>query len=105
MKRHAPRGLPYGAPYTAVGMQRALDSAIGLPRRSTSASRMLVFLIPAEEQKPHAAFRSHCCRREHFLVCSVHHGHQVLSQRLRIGTLERPADRRKLIGFFADAAL
>jgi len=27
-------------------MQRALDSAIGLPRRSTSASRMLAFLIP-----------------------------------------------------------
>src|SRR4051794_21118004 len=29
-------------------MQRALDSAIGLPRRPTSASWMLVFLIPAE---------------------------------------------------------
>src|SRR5688572_21346060 len=29
-------------------MQRALDSAMGLPRRSTSASSMLVFLIPAE---------------------------------------------------------
>ena len=34
--------------YVAVGMQRALDSAIGLPRRSTSAPRMLVFLMPAE---------------------------------------------------------
>src|SRR5687767_15013940 len=32
----------------AVGMQRALDSAIGLPSRSTSALRMLVFLMPAE---------------------------------------------------------
>ena len=37
-----------GCPYTAVGMQRALDSAIGLPRRSTSASWMLVFLMPAD---------------------------------------------------------
>src|SRR5690348_13903736 len=32
----------------AVGMQRASHSAIGLPRRSTSASWMLVFLMPAE---------------------------------------------------------
>jgi hypothetical protein len=32
----------------AVGMQSALDSAIGLPRRSTNASWMLVFLMPAE---------------------------------------------------------
>lgn len=32
----------------AVGMQRALDAAIGLPRRSTSASWMLVFLMPAD---------------------------------------------------------
>ena len=29
-------------------MQRALDAAIGLPSRSTSASWMLVFLMPAE---------------------------------------------------------
>src|ERR671932_1334112 len=39
---------PPGMAYTAVGMQRALASAIGLPRRSTSASWMLVFLMPAE---------------------------------------------------------
>src|SRR5258706_15859264 len=32
-------------------MQRPLDSAIGLPRRSTSASRMLVFLIPADVRR------------------------------------------------------
>ena len=37
-----------GCAYEAVGMQRALDSAIGLPRRSTSASWMLAFLMPAE---------------------------------------------------------
>jgi hypothetical protein len=48
MKRHAPPGLPCGCPYPAVGMHRALESAIGLPRRSTSALRMLAFLIPAE---------------------------------------------------------
>src|SRR5262245_27840652 len=48
MKRHAPSGLTWGCPYCAVGMQRALDSAIGLPRSSTSAAWMLVFLMPAE---------------------------------------------------------
>ena len=32
-------------------MQRALDSAIGLPSRSTSASWMLVFLMPAEVRR------------------------------------------------------
>jgi hypothetical protein len=37
--------------YNAVGMQRALDSAIGLPRRSTSTSWILVFLIPAEVRR------------------------------------------------------
>jgi hypothetical protein len=35
----------------AVGMQRALDSAIGLPRRSTSASWMLGFLMPADVRR------------------------------------------------------
>jgi hypothetical protein len=34
--------------YVAVGMQRALDSAIGLPSRSTSVLWMLVFLMPAD---------------------------------------------------------
>src|SRR4051812_35478354 len=35
----------------AVGMKRAVDSAIGLPRSSTSASRMLVFLMPPEVRR------------------------------------------------------
>src|SRR5579883_1240989 len=48
MKRHAPPGLPVGCPYVAVGMQRARDSAMGLPSRSTRALRMLPFLMPAE---------------------------------------------------------
>src|ERR671919_2591436 len=37
---------PPGMPCVAVGMHRALDSAIGLPRSSTSALRMLAFLMP-----------------------------------------------------------
>jgi len=49
ISRHAMAGPPMG--YTAVGMQRALDSAIGLPKRPTSASRMLVFLTPAEVRR------------------------------------------------------
>ena len=44
-----------GCPYVAVGMQRALDSAIGLPSRSTSASWMLVFLMPAEVRRSRQA--------------------------------------------------
>src|SRR4051812_918643 len=44
-------GPTMGCPYMAVGMQRALDSAIGLPRRSTSASWMLAFLMPADVRR------------------------------------------------------
>ena len=51
MKRHAPAGVPCGCPYPAVGMQRAFASAIGLPSRSTSASWMLGFLMPAEVRR------------------------------------------------------
>src|SRR3954449_12096383 len=51
MNRHAPPGLPWGCPYPAVGMQSALESAIGLPRRSTSASWILVFLMPADVRR------------------------------------------------------
>src|SRR5262245_15585999 len=40
-----------GCPYNAVGMQRASDSAIGLPSRSTSAFLMLVFLMPADVRR------------------------------------------------------
>ena len=48
MKRQAPAGVPVGCPYPAVGMHRALDAVIGLPRRSTRALWMLVFLMPAD---------------------------------------------------------
>src|SRR5690242_3380915 len=51
MKRHGPPGLPWGFPYPAVGIQRALDSATGLPRRSMSALWMLGFLMPAEVRR------------------------------------------------------
>src|SRR5690349_23678107 len=51
MNRHAAARPAMGCPYAAVGMQRALDSAIGLPRRSTSASWMLGFLMPAEVRR------------------------------------------------------
>src|SRR5579859_4112405 len=52
MKRHTPGpGPTMGCPYIAVGTQRALDSVIGLPSRSSSALWMLVFLIPAEVRR------------------------------------------------------
>src|SRR6478735_9814060 len=44
-------GPTHGCPYIAVGMQRALASLIGLPRRSTSALWMLAFLMPAEVRR------------------------------------------------------
>src|SRR6266545_2344304 len=50
MNRHA-WSAPSGMAYTAVGMHRAVDSAIGLPNRSTSASWMLAFLMPAEVRR------------------------------------------------------
>ena len=37
-------GPTIGCPYCAVGMHSAVDSAIGLPRSSTRASRMLAFV-------------------------------------------------------------
>src|SRR6476661_7744101 len=48
MKRQAEAGVHEGWPYSAVGMHRALDSSIGFPSRSTSASRMLVFVTPPD---------------------------------------------------------
>src|SRR5436190_23757474 len=51
MNRQAGPGSAMGCPYAAVGMTRAVDSAIGFPSRSTSASRMLVFLMPAEVRR------------------------------------------------------
>src|SRR5262245_59087935 len=49
MNRQGPLpGPTMGCPYCAVGMHRALESAIGLPRRSINALRMLAFLTPAD---------------------------------------------------------
>src|SRR6476469_6390738 len=51
MNFHARSEPVIGCAYDAVGMHRALDSAIGLPRRSTSALWMLVFLMPPEVRR------------------------------------------------------
>ena len=51
MKRQAEAGVHMGWPYSAVGMHRALESAIGLPSKSTSASRMLVFVTPPDVRR------------------------------------------------------
>src|SRR5919112_1796920 len=52
MNRQGPApGPTMGCPYSAVGMHRALESAIGLPRRSTKACWMLVFLTPADVRR------------------------------------------------------
>ena len=44
-------GPTQGCPYIAVGMHRALHSAIGLPSRSTSASWMLAFVTPPDVRR------------------------------------------------------
>jgi len=49
MNRQAFSPGPFqGCPYIAVGMHRALESAMGLPSISTSASRMLAFVTPPD---------------------------------------------------------
>ena len=40
-----------GMPYIAVGMHKAVDSAMGLPSKSASASRMLWLLTPPEVRR------------------------------------------------------
>src|SRR5206468_3133954 len=50
MNRKTCEGSP-GKGCTPVGMQRALDSAIGLPSSSTSASWMLGLLMPEEQRR------------------------------------------------------
>ena len=54
-----------GCPYNAVGMQRASDSAIGLPSSSTIALWMLAFLMPAEVRR---SFRG-CSFARVFALC------------------------------------
>src|SRR5262245_54119305 len=44
-------GPTMGCPYAAVGMHRAVESAVGLPRRSTNAWWMLAFLTPADVRR------------------------------------------------------
>jgi hypothetical protein len=44
-------GPTIGCPYWAVAMHSAVDSAIGLLRCLTSASRMLTFVIPPEVRR------------------------------------------------------
>ena len=48
MKRQTEAGVQAGCPYSAVGMHRASHSAIGFPRRSTNASRMLGLVTPPD---------------------------------------------------------
>ena len=64
--RHADAGVHIGWPYSAVGMQRALDASIGLPRRPTSAARMLAFWMPPEVRRSFMAWlvRRHRDRHE-----------------------------------------
>jgi hypothetical protein len=50
-KRQAEAGVHMGWPYSAVGMQRALESAIGLPNRPTRASQMLGFVTPPDVRR------------------------------------------------------
>jgi hypothetical protein len=46
--RHAITAVLGSMPYIAVGMHKAVDSAMGLPSMSTSAARMLWLLTPPE---------------------------------------------------------
>ena len=63
----AETGPHKGWPHCAVGMHSAVASAIGLPSRPTSASRMLVFVTPPEV-------------REASRLPPVRSGHDALSE-------------------------
>jgi hypothetical protein len=56
-KRQADAGVHMGWPYSAVGMHKALHSSKGLPRRSSSAPRILAFETPPEVR---SSFMSVC---------------------------------------------
>src|SRR3954452_16044999 len=47
----AETGPHIGCPHCAVGMQRALESAIGFPSRATSASLMLGLVTPPDVRR------------------------------------------------------
>jgi hypothetical protein len=52
MERHGlSPGPTFGCPYAGVGLQRALDPAIGFPKRSTNALWMLAFLTPPDMRR------------------------------------------------------
>ena len=53
-------GPTMGCPYAAVGMHRAVESAIGLPSSSTSARDAGVLDAPGREQQLHEASRLEC---------------------------------------------
>src|SRR3954469_2410988 len=55
MKPRTDTGPHTGWPHCAVGMQRALQSAIGLPSRSTSASLMLGLVTPPDVRRSFTA--------------------------------------------------
>ena len=48
-------GPTEGCPYIAVGMHRALQSAIGLPSSSTSAPRILALVTPPDVEEAHGS--------------------------------------------------
>ena len=61
MKPRTEAGPHIGWPHCAVGMQSALESEIGLPSRSTSASRMLLVRNASGcEKELHNASRFEC---------------------------------------------
>ena len=57
-------GPTIGCPYCAVGMHSAVDSAIGLPSSSTSLSRMLALVTPAEVSSSFKVSPREICDRQ-----------------------------------------
>src|ERR1700756_111581 len=76
IQRHAAPGPALGCPYAAVGMQRALDSAIGLPRRATSAVWVLGVVVPESVRRSFTRA---------FLACSLADARQHVHDELRLG--------------------
>jgi hypothetical protein len=71
MKPRTETGPQIGWPHCAVGMQRAVESAIGLPSSSTSASRMLGFVTPPEVRRSRTPFRQPLCAQSGFIASNT----------------------------------
>src|SRR3954470_17810401 len=103
MKRQAEAGVHQGWPYSAVGIHSAVESSSGLPNKVTSASRMLVFVMPPDVRR---SFKS-CLPTSLTDSRAVETGRPAKTHRLRPDQASlsnaRPKTGTEQVGTFDDA--